>query len=276
MFCQKCGRELSDGEVCSCTAASEETAAPAQEETKQASGLPDGQAIADGAKAAAEAIKNNPMVSEVMDTIKGVVLSPVKQVSANAGRTDILWLILTIIESVLTSFGITTIVRRGIYALGTSGGDDIKYKDYSEGLKLIGLSAGKIFGMEFIWTAVSIIASMILVVVLMALCRKNGAFFPAANMTATVFLPSALLMGVSGLLSFIYVPIGIIVAAAAVISAIVLGYVGIQKLDKFTTSPFWLYVVCVMLVYIISALVERLCLGKLMEELVDNIKYFLL
>ena len=280
MFCSKCGRELNEGEICSCTASSaapEETAAPEKQESKPASGLPDGQAIADGAKAAAEAIKNNPMVSEVIDTIKGVIISPIKQVSANAGRTDILWIILVILESILTSFGITTIFRRGFYAFGTSVGGNIKYKDYSEAMKAIGLSAGKIFGIEFIWAAVSIAAAMIVVVVLMALCKKNAAFSPAANMMTTAFLPSSLLVAAGGIISFVYAPIGILLAFGAVISITLLGYVGIQKLDKFTSSPFWLYIVCVIIMSFVSIVVEKLCLEKLMEELVkelaDALKY---
>lgn len=273
MFCPKCGRELNEGEVCTCTAS--ENGAAEHGEVKTSSVLPDSQALVEGAKNAAEAIKNNPMVAEVIDIIKGVMVSPVKQVSENAGRTDILWLILTALETILTSFGITAIFRRGFYSFAKSIDDSIKYKNFSEGMKNIGLSAGKIFGMEFIWAALSIIIGMILVMVLMAICKKNTSFSNAANMTATVFLPSALIMAAAGILSFIYAPLGMIAAVGAVISAVVLGYVGIQKMDKFTESPFWIYVACVLVFTIVSALIEKLCFGKLVEGMIDQFKYFI-
>lgn len=281
MFCQKCGRELSEGEVCNCTAetAASENAAGQQEETKTASALPDGQALMDSAKNAAEAIKNNPMVAEVMDTVKGVMINPVKQVSANAGRTDILWLILVVIESILTSFGITTIARRSFYQIMSKAAGEMSYGDYSKGMKVLGLTAPKIFGMEFIWSAASIFVAMIFAVILMAVCKKNGAFAPAANMTATAFLPSSIIMAAAGILSFIYAPIGIAVCFCAIISVILLGYVGIQKLDKFETSPFWIYLACVFLAYIVILLIQKLCVDTLMEEIIgellDTIEYLL-
>ncbi|MCH5347955.1 MAG: hypothetical protein J1E40_01405 [Oscillospiraceae bacterium] len=272
MFCGKCGRELRDGEICSCMDTSAVGTHPEHAaDTKASSALPESQALVEGAKNAAAAIKNNPMVSEVIDTIKGVIVSPIKQVSENAYRTDILWMILTALEGIMISFGITNIIRKGIYALVTSSGIVVEYKDYSDKLKELGLSSGKIFGAEFICAVISFIASMLLILVLMTVCRKNVVFTTVANMTATAFLPSSILMAAAGLLSFVNIFLCIIAAVAALISATVLLYVGIQKLDKFDSPPFWLFVICILLLNIINALAEKVCLGKLVDDFISSV-----
>ena len=253
-----------DGEICTCTAAHSKN-------DTASSPLPDSKAIIEGAKNAAEALKNDPMVSEVFDTIKGVIVSPAEQVSENAYRTDILWLILTGLEAIMISFGVTSIIRRSIYSLMTFFGINIQYREYAKELKEMGLSSLKIFGAEFIWAAVSVIAAALIILVLMTLCRKNVVFSAAANMTATAFLPSSMLMTLAGLLSYVHIAAGIIAATAALISATVLGYVGVQKLGRFDSPPFWHYVVCMLLLNIVNMLMEKICLGQLMDELLNAI-----
>ncbi|MCH5193598.1 MAG: hypothetical protein J1F11_06525 [Oscillospiraceae bacterium] len=256
MFCSRCGRELRDGEVCSCTETSGNNNA-------SSSPLPDSKAIIEGAKHAAEALRNDPMVSEVIDTIKGVTVSPVQQVSENAYRTDILWLILTVLESAMVSFGITAMLRRGSYALVTLFGIKADYSEYAKELNDLGLSPLKIFGAEFLCALVSFIASMLIISAMMTISKRRTGFFAAANMTVTAFLPSSMLIAAAGVLSFVHIVPGLAAVFAAVVSAILLGFVGMQSLGRFESPPFRRYILYMLLFCTVNILAEIIFLGPL-------------
>lgn len=290
MFCTKCGREIPEGGVCTCSAQQQQPIQqtqqvqqpvqqmqqPVQYDQSAASKLPDSQAIADGAKKAANAIKNNPIFGELLNTLKGVIVSPVKQVSANAARNDILWVFLAVIEALLIPFSLTTILRRGIFSVIGAAvhamNVEIKYADYSKILSESGNSAVKIYFMNLLAVIICIFAAIGIVKLLMMICKKNASFFAVANMTTTVLLPFTMLMTLGGIFSMIYAPSGLVLAIAAIFTLAVLGYVGIQKLDKFTSSPFWQYIICIAVIFIIAAISGGVVLNGILSNIMNNIE----
>lgn len=285
MFCTKCGKEIPEGGVCSCSAEQPVQQTPVQQaepvqqvqpvQTGQSSKLPDGQAIAESAKKAANAIKSSPIFNEIFNTVKGVIISPVKQVSSNAARNDILWIFLSVIEALLIAFSSTTLVRRSVFSLVASAvspmGTSLKYGDYSKALKELGASAVKMYFMNLLAAVICIVAAIAVIKLLMVICKKNASFFAAANMVTTAFLPFTMLVTVGAILSMIYAPIGLILTVIAFFTLAVLGYVGIQKLDKFTSSPFWQYIICAAVILIIAASSQGVVLSSAVSGIVENI-----
>lgn len=289
MFCTKCGKEIPEGGVCTCSAEQpvqqtpveqvqpvqqtqpvQQVQQPVQTEQQTASKLPDGQAIAESAKKAANAIKSSPIFSEILGTAKGVVISPVKQVSSNAARTDILWIFLAVIEALLIAFSSTTLVRRSVFSLVASMGLGVKYGDYSKGLKEVGASAVKMYFMNLLAAVICIVVAIAVVKLLMVICKKNVSCSAVANMITTAFLPFTMLVTVGAILSMIYAPIGLILTVIAFFMVAVLGYVGIQKLDKFTSSPFWQYIICAAVILIVAAGSQGVILSSIVSGIVEN------
>ena len=271
MFCQRCGRKLEDGEICNCTVEVNDN--NIQESQQVNSSIPDSQALVEGAKNAAAAIKNNPIVSEVITTMKGSLVSPIKQIATNSARTDILWIILFLLESAMISFSITTMFKRSIFALVQTieKNYDWVYSDVVEELKEMGVTTIKLFGIHFVWALIFIVCEAIILTALMAICKKKCSFAPIANAVATATMPSAIIMVFAAILSVIYVPLSFLAALAAIISSILLGYVAIQKVDKFTSSPFWFYVVAYVIVFVGGILLEKTLLGEFGEELLGSV-----
>lgn len=230
--------------------------------------LPDSKEVISAVKNAASEMKNSPMFSEVSDTIKGAVISPVKQVSANSERADILWAILILLESAMTAFGLTAFFRRGLFALFTAFGTDIGYSDYSRSIGEAGLGALKIFALQFFCTAAAIFAGIFAASLLTVICKRRTGFFVSANTMTTAFVLPSIIMAAAGIASMLFIPAAVLLISAAAASAVILSYIGIQKMSRSDTPVFWMYIICVSVVIIISTLLERLCIGSLVKNLI--------
>lgn len=231
MLCPKCGRELREGEDCPCAQASQ---------TSQ-SGLPDGKAVIEGVKSAARAVKNSPFMAEILYTAKGVFTAPEKQVADNSERIDILWALLIPIEAVMTALGFTAVLRRTLFAA---------VKD----MNVPGLGALKMFGIHFLWAAGCIVVCIIAAMLFAAVCKKKKSFSEAANLMTTAVMPSAVLMAAAGIAALAYVPLGLLFAAAAGMSAALLGYRASEAAGG--KRVFWLYIIFAAAVLAICAAME--------------------
>lgn len=257
MFCPKCGKELAEGKSCSCgySAENEQSASP----------LPDGKAIVDGAKNAASAIKNNPFVSEVLTTIKGTAADPEKQVRDNSERTDILWIIMTVLEVVLVSLGLAMHVKKLA---------DTVFEAVSSGLFRIDTPRNlfpKVFEAALLWSAICIAALILIYMLLMKICKKQTSFFAAANTITTAIMPSALLTLAAGLLSFIYAPLGTLLIAAALISLVALCSGFIRDIGGKKMPAFWLFVIFATVATAVCALAGSACVKMFMENMMRSI-----
>lgn len=230
--------------------------------------LPESKEIIYAVKNAASEMKNDPVFSEVADTIKGALISPLRQVSANSGRSDILWAILFLLEALMSAFGLTVFFRRGLFALCTAFGEDIRYSDFSASVREEGLGIFNIFASQFLGSAAIIFSEILAVTLLMAVCKRKTSFFVSANTMTTAFMPSSILIAAAGIASIFYIPAAAMLMTAAAVSAVLLSYAGIQKMSRSDKPIFWIYIILVSVVIIISFFIERLCIGSLINGLI--------
>lgn len=252
MFCPKCGKEITDGGVCSC--------GYSPENEQSASPLPDGKAIVDGAKNAAAAIKNNPFVSEVLATVTGAAADPEKQVKDNSERTDILWAIMAAFEAVIISLGMAIYVNK-IVSAASSG--------------YIHLGAGyffKVFGAVFLWSAISVCLLVIAYILFMKIYKKQVGFAAAANTVTTAVMPSAIMTFAAGLLSLIYAPLGVILIAAALISLIALCYGLVRNVSGLKIPTFWMFVIFAAVTAALCTAAGNLCVRMFVESMIGSFK----
>lgn len=214
MLCPKCGRELTEGEVCPCS-----------------SGLPEGRDVLNSAKTAANAIKNSPFVSELLLTASSAFTAPEKLVADNSRRIDILWLLLLPIEAAMTAFGLTSLLRRTVFAAIKALDAVWNYSDFSEALAGTGLGAFKMFGMHFLSSAAGILLSIIAARLFAVLRKKKTGFSEAANLMTTVLALPSILTAAAGAAAAVYFVFGLLAAAAAGISAVLLGYRAAEALN---------------------------------------------
>lgn len=257
MFCPKCGKELKEGEPCSC--------GYSPENEQSASSLPDGKAIMDGAKNAAAAIKNNPFVSEVLATITGAAANPEKQVKDNSERTDILWVIMAILEAVLISLGLAMYVNKIIAAA---------FKAASFGYARFDVTASSffgVFGSAFLWSAISICLLIIAYIVFMKIYKKQVGFSAAANTMTTAAMPSAIMVFAAGLLGLIYAPLGMILIVAALISLVALCYGLVRNVSGLKIPTFWMFVIFAAVTAALCTAAGNVCLKMFVEDMANNL-----
>lgn len=277
MICEKCGKELADGEVCTCSAENTAAEAPA-EEAKQTS-LPTGGEVMANAKNAAANIAQNPIVNDIFSTIKRALTSPVKETAANAKRGDILWVFLAIAELLITAVAFTVSLRHLVYvgmkgmlkkAMGSYASSvDISFGKFADGLADIGAGVFKVFGIFLLITVIVFAVAAVLMLVMTMICKKKTSFSCVCNMLATAYIPSAVLMLGALVFGWIYAPVSVILEIASLASFIILAYLGMQKLDKFDNSPFWVYIIYNAVMNIVALLVVSGVLGTILSKLTD-------
>lgn len=257
MFCPKCGKELTDGETCSC--------GYSRDSEKSASPLPDGKAIADGAKKAAEAVKNNPYVSEVLSVITGSAADPEKQVRDNSERTDILWVIMTVFEALIISLGLAMYVNKLVYMALDAASLGFYSLDMPKGLFF------RLFGAAFLWSAICIFVLILIYMLFMKICKKQVGFSAAANTLTTAVMPSAVITFAAGLLSLIYAPIGMLIISAALISLVALCYGLVRNVGGTKIPTFWLFVIFAAVTSAICAMAGNICVKMFAESLMNKL-----
>lgn len=255
MFCPKCGKELVEGEACSCGYSREDEKSP----------LPDGKAIAEGAKNAAKAIKNNPFVSEVLATITGAAADPEKQIRENSERTDILWVIMAVLEAVIVSLGLAMYVNKLI---------DVVFKAVSSGYFRFDADVGsffKIFGAAVLWSAICIVVLILIYMLFMKLCKKQVSFSAAANTITTAVMPSSIMVLAAGLLGLIYAPIGTLMIMAALISLVSLCFCTVRNAGGTKLPAFWLFVIFAAAAAAVCVLAGNICAKMFIESMADSL-----
>lgn len=277
MICEKCGKELSGGEVCTCSAESAAAEAPA-EEVKQTS-LPTGGEVMANAKSAAASIAKNPIINDIFSTIKRGLTSPVKETAANAKRGDILWVFLAIAELLITAAALTVSLRHLVYVgvksilketMGLYASSmDVSFGSFADGLSEMGAGAFKVFGIFLLITVIVFVAAAVLMLVVTVICKKKAGFSRVCNMLATAYIPSAALMLGALVFGWIYAPISVVLMAASLASFVILAYLGMQKLDKFDSSPFWAYIIYNAVMNIAAFLTVYGVMGAILSELAD-------
>src|SRR5699024_9811432 len=101
--------------------------------------------------------------------------------------------------------------------------------------------------------------------------KKNVNIHCVFNLVATASLPLATAYVLNIILGFVWTPFIFIFSAAALASTARLLYAGMQKLDKFETSPFAAYSVVWFIVAAVLIIVASICIKSAMESLVGNL-----
>ncbi|MDE5742469.1 MAG: hypothetical protein K2H90_08485 [Oscillospiraceae bacterium] len=255
MFCPKCGKELTEGEPCSC--------GYSKDDEQAVSSLPDGKVIVDGAKKAAEAVKNNPYVSEVLSVITGLASDPEKQVKNNSERTDILWVIMTVFEALIISLGLAMYLNKLMYMVLEAASLGFYSVEMPKGLFF------RLFGAAFLWSAICIFVLVLIYILFMKICKKQVSFSAAANTMTTAVMPSAIITFAAGLLSLIYAPIGIFMILAALISLVALCFGLVRNIGGTKIPVFWLFVIFAAVTSAIYALAGNICVKMFAESMAD-------
>ena len=258
MFCSNCGKQIGDNEVCSCqnvSAASE--AQPIQEKSV----LPSASQVIASASQAAANVGKNPIINECFKMIKGVMSkNTIKTVGLAASRKDILWVILFLVEAVVNAFIATFSLRHSIYfyvkdianSLTSIFGTKFKFSDMAEGFKALEMGAFKIFGIALLINLITFFVFAGLLFVLMMILKKKATFSNVANMIAVAFLPATIITIPSFLCSLIAPSAICAFVLVAFLTTIPLLYLGMQKIDKFQTSPFWAFIIFYAVAMLIS------------------------
>ena len=232
-FCKLCGKNLNEGENCTCNT----------EEKEQ--GI---KGSSSNVSVVSETVqKSIPFVGDVFYLIRRTISkNTVKEVSKSAKQNSILWVFVLILECVINALALTVVIRRGLYTVANNLyksfiSSGMSYSDFSKSFKELGLGFFNLFSRTFLIGIVSFFIAVGLIYILLKICKKTFMFNNIANMVSTAAIPLSFFSIINIILSFIIPQATILIYFIAIISVSLLMYFGIQKIDKFTESPFWIY-----------------------------------
>lgn len=195
MFCQRCGKKLEEGEVCSCVLnlvknnqsvqdvqnAAVSPTPPVQPTqmsdglpAQSANALPDSKVLADAAKNAAKNIKNNFIVNEILSSLKDALISSVRLVHNSAQRTDILWMLLFVIDSIVIALCSNIIFEFILFGIFYAFDLAEEFSDFKDGLVRLGYESSELFAVKLLTIALTIVAAIIMTAMLLAVCKKKS------------------------------------------------------------------------------------------------------
>jgi hypothetical protein len=261
VFCQYCGSQVIAGGVCTCGQPAPPAAAP----------LPQTAAVVAN-------VTSNPIVADIIATTKKVFSANTHQVVGEAGkRSDIMWAILAAIEAVIC--GVATlygIIQAIVYASndGNSGSKETyktitenlikRYKDYED----MDVSMFEIYVRFILTYAVGFAIFAGLLFAVMTVYKKKANFSNICNMLAVAFIPSTVFMVGFAILCMMSPAASLLAIAGAMLSAAILIYQGMQRLDSFETPPYWLFTAFIALAFVVSFYYVG---GKILEDYLDPI-----
>lgn len=243
-FCVKCGKKLNEGEVCECKS-------PEAVENVVNSTVAGAVVV--------ESKKSIPYVSEILNVfMKTLSKNTVKQVSLSSKENSILWLFVMLIENFINALVLTIILRNVLGKLMTVilnimpifGG--LQPNNTSALLNNIGLGFFGLFFRIILMGIVVFFISSGLMFIILKIFRKQCNFNNVANMVSTAAIPLTFLSVINLVFNFILPQLTIVIYIVAFVSVLILIYLGIQKIDKFTESPFWTYAIFMILLIVFS------------------------
>ncbi len=251
-FCKFCGKNLNEGENCTC------------EDTKKEQGVKsssNANVIVDTAK------KSIPYVGDVFNLFRRTISkNTVKEVSLSAKNNSILWVFVLLIECIINAFAVTVVVRRSIYTITNNlyksfVSSGISYGDFSKSLKELGLGFFSLFSRTFFIGIAGFFVTVGLIYILLKICKKTFALNNIGNMVSTAAIPLSFFSIINILLSFILPQSTLLFYFVALLSVYMLMYFGFQKIDKFNESPFWIYMTFIFVLLIAYYLITKILMS---------------
>lgn len=254
-FCKLCGKNLDEGEKCTCKASGSEE--NFEISNSDVSALPE------------ETKKSIPYIPDIFNLFRRTISkNTIKQVSLSAKENNILWTFVIVLETLINSLALTVVIHRGIYTVLKSFlkpyfGANMSYGDSAAMLKKMGLGFFSLFSRTFIIGIIVFFITVALIYVLLKICKKKCVLNNISNMISTAAIPLTFLSVVNLVLCFILPQAALLVYIVAVTSVLLLMYFGIQKLDKFTESPFWIYMAFIFVLLIACFLITKLLMPEI-------------
>lgn len=252
-FCKFCGKNLNEGEACICNDSEKE-----QGTNNSNSNV---SVISETVK------KSIPYVGDVFNLFRRTISkNTVKEVSAAAKQNSILWVFVLLFECIVNALALTVVIRRGLYTIANSlyksfMSSGMSYSDFNGYLKELGLGFFNLFSRTFFIGIVCFFIAVGLIYILLKICKKTFVFNNIANMISTAAIPLSVFSIVNIILSFILPQATLLIYFVAILSVILLMYFGIQKIDKFTESPFWIYMAFIFVLLIAYSLIIKLLMS---------------
>ena len=254
MFCEKCGKEISEGAgfcgSCGAPVGEKSTASVSQENAAAPSPV----------IAAAPRIPN-PVVVKIASYLKGFFSSKVTQtVGIAAKSTGIEWLIFAAANIILFAISATLNVKY-IFM------QNVIFSYISDEM----ISMGLVFLANFLIAAISYFAlAGALFGAAYIIFKKSVSFTCVLNMLGYSCMPIVIAVTANIVLGLIYIPLAALLYIVAVIMTFCLLYVGIQKLDTISKTPYFVFSGAVAVTVIIVMLSVYLLYGMVVKNAVSN------
>lgn len=261
MYCVNCGKNLADDakfcDACGAPVASDQAAPAAEPVAAEAP-------VITPPVAQVPVAKQNAITSGFFKTLKGFFSkNTVRTVGESAKSTGMEWLLTALLCCLVYALALALNVKQIIDSTLGALSSMLGGKIYNFGIWLL-------YGL-----LISILSYFLMSFVLFGtvklVFKKNVNIHCVFNLVATASLPLATAYVLNIILGFIWIPFIFIFSAAALASTAVLLYAGMQKLDKFETSPFAAYSVVWIIVAAVLIIVASICIKSAVESLVGNL-----
>lgn len=272
MYCGKCGKQLADGETCSCTAevnvAGENTEVENENIVLEENTVSSGQKFIAGAHNVMKSASTNPSIKEGIASIKRFIFSgPESELAVAAKRTDMLWVFLLIVETVINSL-LPLITIRHMMLSAARKIIHVSYWDFSSNLSESGLG---FFSTLLKLMLLNIIVFFAIAGIMFAICiikGKKAGFSKACNVTAIALLPVTLFAIVGLVVGLFFPSLALGIGILGMLLVIVLCYVGLQQVGNFETVPFCFFAVGVFAFEIVIYIFSNAMLKSLLSSVV--------
>lgn len=250
-YCGYCGNELAPGEECGCKQAT----ANKQNTTNDI--------------AETQPKSQSSWLRSVVSIFKhGLSLNTVSGVVAAAGKPGFAWLFFLLLYTAISGLNWVFLIPNSMQTLAKS-----MQSTSTTILQQIGLPFAYRLGVGTLLGFVQFTLVLFLVMLALAVAGKKIRFCNIGNMVAAAFVPTCVLMLLALIASFFYPLASSVLLLCAFTSTILLLYFGLQRLDTFSRSPFWLFIV---LFAVFCVLVGIILFKGLMPNILQNFANLLL
>lgn len=277
MYCNYCGKELTEGGECTCEKSRLAKAEKAENMEKAAAELFEEKPIAEKpsfADSAKEAVKNaasHPAVQEGLYVFINALKDPVKEAKNGAERKGRLWIGLGVIEAVVTAIALTVFT---VCSVNYSAKSVTSFLGTKSNLFDFELTM-KLFFTALISSAVVYAVWALLLKGAASICKASFTFTAHFNMLASANAAPTVFMLAAAVIAPFYPPLSALLIAAALMLVVTVPYLGMQRLGKFGRSPLWFYIGAFIITLLIVIVCVRAAASMVTSHAASQITSFL-
>ncbi|QSX05031.1 YIP1 family protein [Sedimentibacter sp. zth1] len=249
-FCKNCGKEIKDGEICSC----------------QQNCTNDNVVVS----VQSDKFDFKKMMKQMLLRFKGALPNnTIEEIKSSTKDNSILWVFVAVVEFLISSLAITVCVRRLLYKFyKTSFGffGDISYMDFVKEASEIGAGFFSTFFKCLFAGVLSYLVIALLTWLFAKFTKKQISFNCAANMLSTILIPFTAIMILCIVVSFVLPKVALFLMTVGLLSLLILNYIGVKELCGLDDNIFWIY----MIYLVIMTAVFSLTLSKIIAPVISN------